>query len=73
LGETAYAQTIRGENGSSAGSIDANSAIRDDIGSAIGKIESDGTVHNDIGSAIGRGETIQPQWLAAYWFFFFNQ
>ena len=41
-------------------------------GSSIGKVESDGTVRNGSGSSIGRVQGLPKEWVAAYFFFFFD-
>ena len=50
------AQTLRGPNGLSIGSIESNGTVRGSNGLSIGKVEKDGTVRGSNGLSIGKIE-----------------
>ena len=68
----AMAQTVYNSRGTSCGKIESDGIVRNDRGTSIGKIDSDGTVRNDRGTSIGKASGIPREWVAAYFFFFFN-
>ena len=60
------------KSGSRIGKLDSDGTVRNASGSSIGKVESDGTVRNGSGSSIGRVQNVPREWVAAYFFFFFD-
>ena len=61
---------VYNSSGSYIGRIESGGRVYNSSGSYIGRIESGGRIYNSSGSYIGEARGVNPQWAAAYFFFF---
>ena len=74
VGKISSDGAVRNASNVQIGKIENDGKVRNANNAQIGKVDSDGTVRNASNAQIGiaRGDHINRQWVAAFYFFFFK-